>query len=161
MTDPETALTTDAATLAHGFRDRTLSPLAVLAAYQARIRRFNPSLNAFVAFDETAEEAAAASEVRYAAGRPLSLLDGVPIAIKDNLAVQGLPATWGCRHYVDNVPDEDEYPVARLRDAGLVIVGKTNVPEFTLEGYTGNLLFGVTGNPWDPTLTPGGGVKRR
>jgi aspartyl-tRNA(Asn)/glutamyl-tRNA(Gln) amidotransferase subunit A len=83
-------------------------------------------------------------------------LDGVPIAIKDNIAVRGLPATWGCPHYANYVPEIDELPVARLREGGLVIIGKTNVPEFTLEGYTGNRLFGVTGNPWDVRLTPGG-----
>ena len=146
----------DAATLAQNFRDGLLSPSDALADYRLRIQQVNSSLNAFVTFDDSADEAAQASAARYAAGSPLSPLDGVPIAVKDNLMVRGVPATWGCRHYAQNIPDEDEYPIGRLRSAGLVIVGKTNVPEFTLEGYTGNPLFGVTGNPWDPTLTPGG-----
>ncbi len=67
-----------------------------------------------------------------------------------------MPATWGSRALSGFVPDRDELPVARLRAAGAVIVGKTNVPELTLEGYTGNDLFGVTRNPWDTRLTPGG-----
>ena len=67
-----------------------------------------------------------------------------------------MPAAWGSRLFEAFVPEHDELPVARLRAAGAVILGKTNVPEFTLEGYTGNLLFGVTRNPWDLGLTPGG-----
>ncbi len=89
-------------------------------------------------------------------GKPLSPLDGVPVTIKDNILVAGLRATWGSRLYGDYVPDEDELPVRRLRDAGAVILGKTNVPEFTVHGYTDNAVFGTTGNPWDPALTPGG-----
>ncbi|MDX1607207.1 MAG: amidase, partial [Candidatus Competibacterales bacterium] len=80
----------------------------------------------------------------------------LPLLVKDNLVVGGLPATWGSPLYADFVPAEDEIPVARLRAAGAVILGKTNVPEFTLEGYTDNPLFGVTPNPWNPALTPGG-----
>ena len=67
-----------------------------------------------------------------------------------------MPATWGSRALAGSVPRRDELPVARLRAAGAVIVGKTNVPELTLEGYTRNDLFGVTRNPWDTRLTPGG-----
>ncbi len=78
------------------------------------------------------------------------------MTIKDNLLVGGLRATWGSRAYADFVPDRDEIPVERLRMAGVVMVGKTNVPELTLEGYTSNTLFGTTGNPWAPALTPGG-----
>jgi aspartyl-tRNA(Asn)/glutamyl-tRNA(Gln) amidotransferase subunit A len=99
---------------------------------------------------------AEASAARYVAGRPLGPLDGVPIAIKDNIAARGLAATWGCPWYAGFIPEADELPVARLREGGLVILGKTNVPEFTLEGYTGNRLFGATRNPWDASLTPGG-----
>ena len=72
-----------------------------------------------------------------------------------------MPATWGSRAFRDFVPERDELPVARLRAAGAVILGKTNVPELTLEGYTANDLFGVTRNPWDTQLTPGGSSRRR
>jgi aspartyl-tRNA(Asn)/glutamyl-tRNA(Gln) amidotransferase subunit A len=80
----------------------------------------------------------------------------VPLTVKDNIPVRGMRATWGSRIYADWVPDRDELPVARLRDGGAVILGKTNCPEFTLQGYTDNLVFGVTRNPWNLELTPGG-----
>ena len=96
------------------------------------------------------------SALRWREGAPLSALDGVPITVKDNLLVAGMKATWGSRIYADFVPEADEAPVARLRAAGAVIFGKTNVPEFTLQGYTTNLLFGTTRNPLAPDRTPGG-----
>ncbi|WP_284309639.1 amidase family protein, partial [Hydrogenophaga electricum] len=74
----------------------------------------------------------------------------------DNIPVAGLPCRWGSRLYQDHVPERDETPVARLRAAGAVILGKTAVPEFTLQGYTHSPVTGTTGNPWDPALTPGG-----
>src|SRR4051794_10687751 len=139
------------------FAKGSLSPLETLDAALARIQRLNPVLNAIVSLDqEGARAAALASTARWASGAPLSPLDGVPVTIKDNLLVRGLRATWGSRLYADFVPDADELPVARLRNAGAVILGKTNVPELTLQGYTDNPLFGPTRNPWDPALTPGG-----
>src|SRR5215216_5572338 len=139
------------------FAKGSLSPLEALDAALARIGRLNPVLNAIVTLDpEGARAAARASTERWAKRTPLSPLDGVPVTIKDNLLVRGLRATWGSRLYADFVPDADELPVARLRGAGAVILGKTNVPELTLQGYTDNPLFGPTRNPWDPALTPGG-----
>ena len=91
-----------------------------------------------------------------AKGRSAGPFDGVPLTVKDNIHVKGLRATWGSRIFADNIAAEDESPVARLRAQGAVFIGKTNCPEFTLQGYTGNPLFGVTRNPWDPRLTPGG-----
>jgi aspartyl-tRNA(Asn)/glutamyl-tRNA(Gln) amidotransferase subunit A len=81
----------------------------------------------------------------------LSPPDGKPA-----IPVQGLRATWGSKLYADFVPSVDELPIARLRAGGAVILGKTNCPEFTLQGYTDNLLFGPSRNPWNLTLTPGG-----
>ena len=134
-----------------------LSPRVVIDATLARIRDVNPRLNAIVTLDEVgAIGAAEASARRWKDGNPLSALDGVPVTIKDNILVAGLRATWGSRLYGDYVPDQDELPVRRLREAGAVILGKTNVPEFTVHGFTDNTLFGTTGNPWDPALTPGG-----
>lgn len=146
-----------AADLHAAYTAGSLSPLDVTAAMFDRIAQINPRLNAFVHIDaEGAKRAAEASAARYRAGQPLSKLDGVPVSIKDSLLVGGMPATWGSRLLERNVPAEDELPVARLRAAGAVILGKTNVPEFTVQGYTDNLLFGPTGNPWNPDLTPGG-----
>ena len=135
---------------------REISALDLLATAQERIDVLNPSLNAIIALDEHAEDAARDSDRRLAAGQPRSPLEGIPLTVKDNILVKDLPATWGSKVFADFVPTEDELPIARLRAAGAVILGKTNCPEFTLEGYTDNLLFGVTRNPWDITLTPGG-----
>ncbi|HET9338483.1 MAG TPA: amidase [Casimicrobiaceae bacterium] len=154
MSAPTWALS--AVELARAFAARALDPVDVLEAVTDRIARIDPQINALVTADPTARMHADASARRHAAGTPLGPLDGVPVAIKDNLLVRGLAATWGTRGLAAYVPDHDELPVARLRAAGAVIVGKTNAPEFTLEGYTGNPVFGVTRNPWDVRLTPGG-----
>lgn len=121
-----------------------------------RIARIDPVLKAFVAMNSGAQAEAVASDARRAAGTPLSPIDGIPVAIKDNLVVMGMPCTWGSRVFADFTPEHDELPIERLRSLGAVILGKTNVPEFTLEGYCGNALHGVTRNPWDTQLTPGG-----
>jgi len=143
--------------LAQGLRERRFAAAAVVESCLERIARIDPTLNAFVSLDaEGARRAARDSDARFAAGAPRSMLEGIPISVKDNILVRGLLATWGSRAFADFVPDTDELPIARLRAAGAVIIGKTNVPELTLEGYTANALFGVTRNPWDTRLTPGG-----
>ena len=139
------------------YRSGDLDPQALLDALLDRIARLDPRLNTLVAIDaDGARTAARGSAARWRAGTPHSPIDGVPLTVKDNLLMAGLPATWGSRAYAGFRPAEDETPVARLRAAGAVLIGKTNVPELTLEGYTSNLLFGTTRNPWDPALTPGG-----
>ena len=143
--------------LAAGYGTGAFDPVAVTEAVLARHDAVNPLLNAVVTLDrEGARRSAAASAARWLAGTPLSELDGVPVTVKDNILVAGLRATWGSRLFADFVPDRDETPVARLRAAGAVILGKTNVPEFTVHGITDNALFGPTRNPRDPALTPGG-----
>ncbi|MDM0066230.1 amidase [Variovorax sp. J31P207] len=143
--------------LAAGYRIAAFTPGDALRACLARSDAVNPRLNALVALDvEGALHAAEQSTVRWREGRSLGALDGVPVTIKDNLQVRGLPTHWGSRALAGFVAERDEIPVARLRDAGAVIFGKTNVPEFTMQGYTDNPVFGPTGNPWNPSLTPGG-----
>ncbi|RYB06810.1 amidase [Lichenibacterium ramalinae] len=145
------------ADLAAAFGAGDLDPETLLDALLDRIARRDPALNTLVAIDAQGARAAARdSAARWRAGAPRSAIDGVPLTVKDNLLMAGLPATWGSRAYAGFLPAEDEAPVARLRAAGAVLLGKTNVPELTLEGYTSNLLFGTTRNPWDPALTPGG-----
>ena len=145
------------ADLAAAYRSGDVDPEALLDVLLDRIARRDPALNTMVAIDaEGARAAARDSAARWRAGAPRSPVDGVPMTVKDNLLMAGLPATWGSRAYADYRPAADEAPVARLRAAGAVLLGKTNVPELTLEGYTSNLLFGTTRNPWDPALTPGG-----
>jgi aspartyl-tRNA(Asn)/glutamyl-tRNA(Gln) amidotransferase subunit A len=134
-----------------------LSPREVIEVTLEHIRDVNPRLNAIVTLDEAgAMRSADDSTRRWKRGCPTGPLDGAPITIKDNVLVGGLRATWGSRLYSEYVPDEDEAPVRRLREAGAVMLGKTNVPEFTVHGFTDNLVLGTTGNPWNPKLTPGG-----
>lgn len=147
----------DACELNARYARRELSPVDVAAAALSRLHEMQPLLNAVVASDaEAALQSAQGSEARWRRGEPLSPLDGIPLTVKDNIPVAGLPCTWGSALYRGHRPTRDELPVARLRAAGAVILGKTNVPEFTLHGYTANALFGVTRNPWAPALTPGG-----
>jgi aspartyl-tRNA(Asn)/glutamyl-tRNA(Gln) amidotransferase subunit A len=146
-----------AAALVAGFAVGRFTPVDALGAVLARLDAVNPMLNAVIAVDRAGAMAAAeAAAARWRAGAALSTLDGVPITIKDNLFLAGLPATWGSRLYAGFVPDHDEPAVARLRAAGGVLFGKTNVPEFTVQGYTSNLVFGTTFNPHAPGRTPGG-----
>lgn len=146
-----------AAELADGYRRGAFTPADALDACLARSAALQPLLNTLVAVDaEGARAAAAASGARWRDGRPLGPLDGVPVTIKDNLHVQGLPTGWGSRALQGRIAAHDEQPVARLRAAGALIFGKTNVPEFTMQGYTDNPATGATGNPWNPALTPGG-----
>ncbi|GAA4323390.1 amidase [Pigmentiphaga soli] len=134
-----------------------LSPVDAVRSIAERRAAVEPRINAIAVWDEDGALAAAkASEARWRAGRPLSPMDGVPLTVKDNIPVAGLPCRWGSLLYADHVPAVDELPVRRLREAGAVLLGKTNVPEFTLLGYTASRLAGVTRNPWNPELTPGG-----
>ena len=147
-----------AADLARRYRECTLSPLDVLEACLSRLDAVNPLLNAVIAQRERAllRDEAQASALRHERGQALSALDGVPLTVKDNLLTADLPTTWGSLGGREHRSAHDELAVARARGAGALLVGKTNVPEFTLEGYTDNRLFGVTRNPWDLALTPGG-----
>ena len=132
-------------------------PVAVTEACLARLAAVNPRLHAVVTVDERgARAAAAASAARWRAGKALGPLDGAPLTVKDNLYAGGLRATWGSRLFADHIALRDDIPVARLRAAGAVILGKTNSPELALAGYTDNLVFGATGNPWAPELSSGG-----
>ena len=138
-------------------RNKKLSPVEVTDAVLARIETVNPALNAFclVAADQ-ARTAAREAEIAVMKDEPLGLLHGVPVSIKDVLFTRGLTTTGGSRLFADHVPDEDALPVARLRAAGAVVLGKTNTSEFGHKAITECPLFGVTKNPWNPALTPGG-----
>ena len=136
---------------------KDVSPVGLLDVFLERCARLNPLLNAIVALDHGAARGAAlAAEGRMQRGARLSPLDGIPVTIKDNIFVEGFPATWGSLLYRDFRPPQDDVAVARLRAAGAVIVGKTNTPEFALSSFTDNRVFGPTRNPWNTELTPGG-----
>jgi len=146
-----------ASDLTLGYASGEWSPVEVIDAIFERVEKVNPLINAIVTIDfEGARAAAKASETRWKHGAAIGPFDGVPISVKDNIPVRGLRTTWGSRLYADFVPAADELPIMRLRSGGAIVLGKTNCPEFTLQGYTDNLLFGPTRNPWDTSLTPGG-----
>lgn len=136
---------------------RETTPLALLDQALARLDATEPVLKAFCHVDRDGARAAAeAATIRQAKAARLGPLDGIPVSVKDNIFVKGMPARWGSLLYRDHVPDRDDITVERLRAAGAVIIGKTTTPEFALMGRTHSRLSGVTRNPWDPSLTPGG-----
>lgn len=155
---PQTALwALSACELTRGYATNEFTPVEVFESCWTRLEQVNPLLNAIICSDRVgALSAAKISAGRWQQGKPLSRFDGIPITVKDNIVTSGMPTAWGSRLYKDFTSSMDELPVARIRQAGAVVLGKTNVPEFTLQGYTSNLLFGVTRNPWDLQLTPGG-----
>ena len=136
---------------------RQLSAVELLEACLSRIEQTNPAVNAFTAtcFDRARAEAREA-DAAVREGRPLGLLHGLPIGIKDLEETAGLLTTYGSPIYRDNVPAKDNVLVNRLRDAGAVVVGKTNVPEMGAGANTRNDVWGATGNPFDPALNAGG-----
>jgi aspartyl-tRNA(Asn)/glutamyl-tRNA(Gln) amidotransferase subunit A len=146
-----------AAQLTEGYLKQEFTPLEALEACFLRAAECEPVLNAMVHLDYAgARLAAEASWARWADGIPASPLDGVPISLKDNLHAAGQPTGWGSRLLDGFIAPNDELPVARLRAAGVVLFGKTTLPEFAMEGTTVNAATGVTCNPWNPALTPGG-----
>ncbi len=147
-----------AADLAATFRARSLSPVEVTQATLARIDRLNPSINAFChVAHESALADARASEARWVRGAPLSPIDGVPAGIKDLILTRGMPTLRGSKTVGTSGPWDDDGPVtARLREAGAVILGKTCTPEWGWKGATDSPLTGITRNPWNLAMTPGG-----
>jgi aspartyl-tRNA(Asn)/glutamyl-tRNA(Gln) amidotransferase subunit A len=147
----------DADQLRRLFASGQASPEEATAAALERIDRFNGAVNAYVIVDrEGANAAAAASTQRWREGRPLSPLDGIPVSLKDLTESVGLPARKGSLTVSDAPCEQDAPPARRLREAGAVILGKTNTPEFGWKAITDNRVFGATANPWDTRLTPGG-----
>jgi Asp-tRNA(Asn)/Glu-tRNA(Gln) amidotransferase A subunit family amidase len=144
--------------LAEAVRSGRVSAAELVAEAQSRIDQHDGALNAVVArCDEAAEHAAAAVDAAVAAGHDLGPLAGVPVLVKDLEDVEGMVTTQGSLLLVDATPASAHGTVPqRLVDAGAVIVGKTNLPEFATEGYTENLVFGTTGNPWRVEYSPGG-----
>jgi aspartyl-tRNA(Asn)/glutamyl-tRNA(Gln) amidotransferase subunit A len=147
-----------ATALAAHYRARTLSPVEVARATLDRIEALNPLLNAYCLVDaDQAMAAARASERRWLAGKPLGPIDGVPTSIKDLILTRGWPTLRGSKTVDPRQPWNDDAPAtARLREAGAVLLGKTATPEFGWRASTDSSLNGVTRNPWNRSLTPGG-----
>jgi amidase len=153
-----TDITTASATeLVHLLRRRQVGSRELLEHYLARIDAQNPALNAVVTLDvEGARKAADAADRATARGHDVGALHGLPMTIKDSFETAGMPTTAGAPDLAGYVPQQDADAVARLRAAGAVIFGKTNLPTFAMDWQTYNPLFGTTNNPWDVTRTPGG-----
>jgi amidase len=142
--------------LARRLRRRELSAVEALDAHLQRIDKHNPALNAVVSLDaERAGERAAAADAALRRGAPVGPLHGVPMTLKDGHDVAGLRTTVGTALF-DRVADEDGTVAARLRAAGAIIVGHTNVPPFLADYQSANPIFGRTANPWDTNRTAGG-----
>jgi amidase len=144
-----------AARISEMVRAKEISPSELVELYLERISRIDPKLNAFrVVLEEQARTDAKRAEERLAAGEDAPLL-GVPVAVKDNVDYAGEVTTHGTGAYGEPAA-EDGLVVRRLRDAGAVILGKTNLPELAIYGFTESPTWGDTRNPWDPSRTCGG-----
>ena len=138
-----------AAELSRAFADKTLSPVDATRAALARIDAWEPKLNAmYLVHREQALAAAAASEARWRAGRPLSAIDGVPITLKENIYTKGDPAPIGTASGDLSPKSEDAPQAARVREAGCVILGKTTMPDFGMLSSGMSSIHGLTRNPW-------------
>src|SRR5688572_2882985 len=153
MAEESVGLTATA--IARGVAEGATSAVSIVEAALERVAKFNEQLNAIVTLNPTALDDARTVDDRVAAGENLPLA-GVPVGIKDVTPVAGLRTTYGSPFYTQHIPFEDALVVRRLRDAGAVILGKTNTPEFAAGGNTWNDVFGRTHNPWDPTKSAGG-----
>ena len=146
--------------MAAGVAAKEISPVELTEAHLAAIETHNPALNAFVKVDsERALDQARAAEKIVAIrdpAEPLGPLHGVPITIKSSLDVAGLPCETGSKLLAGRIPDSDAPLVERLKRAGAVVLGNTNVPEMLMAYETDNLLYGRTNSPWDAERTPGG-----
>ena len=132
------------------------SPVEIMNAVLRRIEQLDPAVNAFCRIAEDALDMARASEARWHGKRPLGALDGVPVSIKDNVAVSGLATRYGSRVTAEVPASQDSPCVARLRESGAICFAKTTLPDFAHKIVTDSPLTGVTRNPWDMERTPGG-----
>ena len=140
------------------YRTRQASPVEATRAVLDRIAQRNPELNAFCLVDaDGALASARESEARWQADAPKDIVDGIPVSIKDLILTRGWPTLRGSRTIDPNQSWDIDAPVtARFREAGAVLLGKTTTPEFGIKGTTDNTLTGITRNPWNPAMTPGG-----
>lgn len=145
-----------ASELVNALKKRSISSLELLDLLIRRIEQIDPKLNAVVVRDfERAREAARAADSALKRGEQRPLL-GVPITVKESFNVAGLPTTWGLPQQKNFIPKEDALIVSRMKNAGAIVVGKTNVPLMLMDLQSYNDIHGTTNNPWDLARTPGG-----
>jgi len=153
----ELSVASTARAQAEAVRAGQISARELLELHLERIAERNPELNAIVSLDEErARAGAAAADEVLASGAEVGPLHGLPFAVKDTHDVAGWRTTYGSPLFADHVPDTDDLIVERVRRAGAVLIGKTNVPEFAAGSHTFNKVFGTTLNPHDPTRSAGG-----
>ncbi len=146
-----------AVAISSAVRSGEISAVEVTEAILDRIETVDPQLNAFcISMADSARATALSIDEQVSRGEDPGRLAGVPISIKDNLYIEGERTTFGSKWFEDNVTSEDTPLVARLKEAGAVLIGRTNSPEFGWKGATDNLVFGTTRNPWNTDRTPGG-----
>jgi Asp-tRNA(Asn)/Glu-tRNA(Gln) amidotransferase A subunit family amidase len=168
LTNPNQAATFLSSTMAHlfystiaetleKFRRKESSPLEFIAAHLDRIQKIQPQLNPFVHIDaESARARARDSESRIARGETLRPLEGIPLTVKSSLDVAGWPCPAGSLLRKDYIPSANATLVSRLEDAGAILLGNTNTPEFLMAYETNNRLTGKTSNPWNSAYSAGG-----
>ncbi len=143
--------------IADDIRQKRISAAEALEHFIGRMHAHNPKLNAIIQTDlETAAADARAADTVLARGDLLGPLHGVPMTLKESYNLKGLPTTWGDPAFKDNIAPVDALAAARLKGAGAVIFGKTNVPLMLADWQSYNEIYGTTNNPWDLTRTPGG-----
>ena len=149
--------TLSACELAGGIARKDFSCTEVVEAHLRRITAVNPGLNAIVkTLAEDARRDAAAADRKVAAGQALGPLHGVPFTIKENIDVAGFPTTWGVPAFAGAIPPVDAPVVERMRAAGAIAIGRTNLPDMGLRMHTDSSLHGLTRNPWNPARTTSG-----
>ena len=145
-----------ASELARGIAAREMSAREVAEAALARVDALNPTLNAICTLNDATLDEADAVDRRLAGGGAARPLEGVPVVVKDNIFTKGIRTTFGSKILEHDVPEEDSVCVERLREAGAVVLGKANTPEFAHDVNTTNPVFGTTRNPWNVNHTAGG-----
>jgi aspartyl-tRNA(Asn)/glutamyl-tRNA(Gln) amidotransferase subunit A len=141
---------------AAAIREKTLTSEQVVSAVLQRIETVDPLLHSYCTLDEHVTDAARRADSALDSGWPVGPFHGVPVSVKDLIATKDLRTTFGSQLYADYMPSEDDVVVERLRSAGAIIMGKTNVPEFGYNSITDNKVFGPTHNPWNTDFTSGG-----
>ena len=146
----------DATELSAAIRDKIFSSQEVVQAFLQRIEQVNPIINALIAFPNDVLQNARDADIALGRGDVWGPLHGVPFTVKDCIDTRGIVTTRGSRLFANRVPDHDATVVERIKGAGGILIGKSNMPEFALWWETDNLVYGRTNNPWDIERTPGG-----